>query len=65
MRPLLRSTNLQGSRGEEYPMILKLKKRSIVLPTLGGLWMKGESQGESSRRGGLGLPWSQSFGIVE
>ena len=29
MRPLLRSTGLQGSRGEEYPMILKLEKQSI------------------------------------
>ena len=29
MRPLLRSTGLQGSRGEEYLMILKLKKQSV------------------------------------
>ena len=33
MRPLLRSAGLQGSRGEEYPTILKLKKQSIH-PTL-------------------------------
>ena len=31
MRPLLRSAGLQGSRGEEYPTILKLKKRSVHL----------------------------------
>ena len=29
MRPLLRSTSLQGSRGEEYLTMLKLKKQSI------------------------------------
>ena len=29
MRPLLRSAGLQGSRGEEYPTILKLKKQSV------------------------------------
>ena len=29
IRPLLRSTGLQGSRGEEYSTILKLKKQSV------------------------------------
>ena len=34
MRPLLRSTSLQGSRGEENPTILKLKKIQSVHPIL-------------------------------
>ena len=34
MRPLLRSTSLQGSRGEENPMILKPKKPNPLISCL-------------------------------